>query len=105
MIGKHVAIATLICIGALTTPAIAQTFPDRPIKIVLFGESYWREVVNFDALVGHGMIAAEELALFRFANTPAEALAILQSEIAPDGETTPAMARTRTGTPTSETLR
>ena len=85
---------------------LAQTKKlDRPIKIVLYGESYWREVVNFDALVGHGMIAAEELALFRFANTPAEALAILRSEIAPDGETTPAMARTRTSTPTSETLR
>lgn len=41
--------------------------PDLPI--VLFDEAYWREVVNFDALVKHGMIEASDLTLFRFADT------------------------------------
>src|SRR5581483_11019760 len=28
----------------------------RPIVILLYGSAYWREIINFDALVKHGMI-------------------------------------------------
>src|SRR5215470_11455084 len=35
----------------------------RPILILLYGASYWREIVDFPALVRHGMIAQEDLAL------------------------------------------
>ena len=35
----------------------------KPMPIVLFGNEYWREVVNFDALVKHGMIEAADVAL------------------------------------------
>ncbi|KAF0151218.1 MAG: hypothetical protein FD143_2157 [Ignavibacteria bacterium] len=45
----------------------------KPIKVVLFGESYWREVLNFDALIEHGMISKEDLKLFDFASTVDEA--------------------------------
>ncbi|MDP8916413.1 MAG: TIGR00730 family Rossman fold protein [Pseudomonadota bacterium] len=38
-----------------------------PIPIVLVDETYWRSVVNFDALVEHGMIAPRDLELFSFA--------------------------------------
>lgn len=41
----------------------------KPIKVVLFGESYWKEVINFDALIEHGMISKEDLKLFDFAST------------------------------------
>jgi uncharacterized protein (TIGR00730 family) len=37
------------------------------IPIVLFDEAYWRSIVNFDALVEHGMIAAPDLELFSYA--------------------------------------
>jgi predicted Rossmann-fold nucleotide-binding protein len=30
---------------------------------VLFGTDYWRQVVNFDALVRHGTIDAQDVAL------------------------------------------
>lgn len=41
----------------------------KPIKVVLFGESYWREVLNFDALLEHGMISKGDLKLFEFASS------------------------------------
>jgi len=35
----------------------------KPMPIVLFGTEYWREVINFDALVRHGTINAEDVDL------------------------------------------
>ena len=35
----------------------------KRMPIVLFGTDYWREVINFDALVRHGTISAEDLNL------------------------------------------
>jgi uncharacterized protein (TIGR00730 family) len=69
----------------------------RPIPIVLFGSSYWNEIINFDALVRHGVIAREDLALFQFADDPATALALLQAGIAAEREeATPAIAHSQT---------
>jgi len=70
---------------------------DRPIPIVLYGSSYWNEIINFEALVRHGMIDRQDLTLFQFADDPATALALLQAGISgePD-ETTPAIAHSRT---------
>src|SRR6059036_2448896 len=31
---------------------------DGPVLILLYGSGYWKEIVNFPALVRHGMIAA-----------------------------------------------
>ena len=36
----------------------------RPLPIVLYGTSYWNEVVNFDAMVRLGTIAPQDLNLF-----------------------------------------
>jgi uncharacterized protein (TIGR00730 family) len=35
----------------------------KPMPIVLFGTDYWRQVVDFDALVRHGTIDAKDLEL------------------------------------------
>lgn len=35
----------------------------KPMPIVLFGTEYWREVIDFDALVRHGTISAPDLEL------------------------------------------
>jgi hypothetical protein len=54
-------------------------------------------VINFEALVGHGMIDRQDLALFRFADDSATALAQPQSGMAPPTETEiPAIAHSRT---------
>ncbi|GLK85797.1 LOG family protein [Ancylobacter defluvii] len=41
----------------------------QPVCIVLFDEAYWRSVINFRALVDHGMIDESECGLFQFADT------------------------------------
>ncbi|HEX4780863.1 MAG TPA: TIGR00730 family Rossman fold protein [Usitatibacter sp.] len=70
---------------------------DRRIPVVLFGSEYWKEVVNFEALAKHGTIDREDLDLFRFADDPAAALAILQAGIQSEGEArAPDVAHSRT---------
>jgi uncharacterized protein (TIGR00730 family) len=69
----------------------------RNIPVVLYGSSYWNEIINFDALVGHGMISREDLALFQFADDPVSALGLLQAGITMELEgATPDIAHTRT---------
>ncbi|MBS0364279.1 MAG: TIGR00730 family Rossman fold protein [Proteobacteria bacterium] len=61
---------------------LAQTRKlDRSIPVLLYGSQYWREVINFDALVRHGTIAAEDLKLFEFVDDPATAMRLLQERI------------------------
>src|SRR5881398_1890981 len=70
---------------------------DRPIVILLYGASYWREIVNFPALVRYGMIAEENLGLFDFVDTPADALARLRAALGSESATAaPSFARSRT---------
>jgi len=69
----------------------------RRIPVVLYGSGYWKEVVNFEALVKHGTIYRADLALFRYADDPATALAILQQGIkAESAGQTPDVAHSRT---------
>jgi len=68
----------------------------RQVPVILYGSSYWQEIINFDALVRHGMISREDLKLFAFADDPSGALKLLQSAIKMDAEEkTPAFARSR----------
>jgi uncharacterized protein (TIGR00730 family) len=67
---------------------------ERKIAIVLYGTSYWKEIVNFEALVRHGMISPEDLALFEYADDPAGAFEILKDALEVHvGEPTPAFAK------------
>jgi hypothetical protein len=36
----------------------------KHLPVVLFGKKYWKDVVNFDALIQYGCISAEDLQLF-----------------------------------------
>jgi uncharacterized protein (TIGR00730 family) len=54
---------------------LQQTRKAPPMPIVLVGAAYWREIVNFDALVAHGVVSRDDLALFDFAETAEEAWA------------------------------
>ena len=45
----------------------------KPMPIVLFGNDYWSEVVNFDALVRHGTIDAEHLKIMHRTDSVDEA--------------------------------
>jgi uncharacterized protein (TIGR00730 family) len=71
---------------------------DPPVLTLLYGTRYWNEIVDFDALVRHGMVDAEDLKLLRFVDTPADAMAVLQQGLRPqdDAEPVPALARSVT---------
>ena len=70
---------------------------DRPIQVLLYGTSYWCEIVNFPALVRHGMIAEEDLGLLEFVDTPADAVTRLRAALGSESATTaPSFARSRT---------
>src|SRR3984957_12646279 len=59
---------------------------DRPILVVLYGSQYWKEIINFDALVRHGMISPQDLELFKFTDDPETALRVLQEGLSVSGE-------------------
>ena len=78
---------------------LAQTRKlDQSIPVLLYGSAYWQEVINFDALVRHGTIAAADLDLFSFVDEPQAALALLKRRIAlpPEPPRVPCFARSRT---------
>ena len=56
---------------------LTQTGKTRAIPIVLFGASYWQGIINFNTLLEEGMISAEDLALFDFADSADDAWAAL----------------------------
>lgn len=45
----------------------------KPVAVVMYGEEYWKRIIDFDELVAHGMITREDLKLFRFMETPMDA--------------------------------
>jgi len=51
------------------TLTLLQTSRIDPMPVLLFGESFWRRVINFEALVEEGTIAAKDLELFSFVET------------------------------------
>jgi uncharacterized protein (TIGR00730 family) len=70
---------------------------ERRVPILLYGSTYWNEIVNFEALARHGMIDRADLALFRFADDPAAALDLLKAAMTEPMETRPpAIAHSKT---------
>ena len=69
---------------------LAQTKKiDRSIPVFLYGSGYWKEVINFDALVRHGTIGAADLKLFEFVDEPRAALQLLKSRVVLDSQPPP----------------
>ena len=51
----------------------------KKITVVIYGSAYWKSVLNLEAMAESGAIALKDLELFRFADTPEEAFAILKA--------------------------
>src|SRR5882757_2615139 len=51
----------------------------KKMTVLIYGSEYWKEIINFDALVKYGMIGPEDLDLFQFADDPAAALELLKT--------------------------
>ena len=54
---------------------------DDKLTVLLYGESYWKKLVNFDFLVQSGTISESDLKLFHFASTPEEAFSCLKKRL------------------------
>ncbi len=52
---------------------LVQTRKVKPLPIVLFGEEFWKGMVNFDYMVTQGVIAPEDIELFVYADTARDA--------------------------------
>jgi uncharacterized protein (TIGR00730 family) len=48
---------------------LLQTGKIAPLPVVLVGERYWRRAIDFDFLVDEGMIAANDVGLFAYAES------------------------------------
>ena len=51
----------------------------KRMVIILYGTSFWKEIVNFEALVRYGMISADDLNLFEFADDVGTAFKLLET--------------------------
>src|ERR1043166_3860739 len=72
----------------------------KKMMIVLYGSKYWKEVINFDALVKYGTISPEDLNLFQYADDPQSAFEILKTwlmmyAMQPDTPETPSISKSR----------
>ncbi|MCU4651681.1 LOG family protein [Roseibacterium sp. SDUM158016] len=56
---------------------LIQTGRMEQVPVILFGEAFWRDVVNWDALARAGTIAEADLDLFRFVETSEQALEVI----------------------------
>jgi len=52
---------------------LVQTQKMEPLPIVLFGEKYWKKVIDFDYLMREGTIAEEDMHLFVYADRARDA--------------------------------
>ena len=56
---------------------LIQTGRMSPVPFVLFGEEFWRKIINWDALSDAGTISADDLKLFHFVETAEDAIAVI----------------------------
>ncbi len=45
----------------------------KKMTVILYGSKFWKEIINFDALIRYGMISKEDMNLFKYVDTPKEA--------------------------------
>lgn len=56
---------------------LIQTKRMEPVPFILFSESFWRGIINFDALADFGTISPDDLALINFVETSDEAWKVI----------------------------
>lgn len=56
---------------------LVQTRKVKPVPILLYGTGYWKRLINFEMLLEEGAIAAQDLDLFQFVDSPEAAWAAI----------------------------
>lgn len=75
----------------------------KKITVLIYGEEYWRKVLNLEALAEFGAISPNDVNLFRYVDTPESAFEILKEFLTndhlqsppPAQQHTPEIAKTR----------
>ena len=57
---------------------LIQTGKMKPIPILLFGKEFWNRVINFEALADEGVVNHDDLKLFTWVETAAEAWQVIE---------------------------
>jgi hypothetical protein len=65
----------------------------KRMTVLLYGEEYWRKVLNFEFFADAGTISPKDVELFRFVNSPEQAFTILQESLTRDHLQAPPQAR------------
>ncbi|MEE2946474.1 MAG: LOG family protein [Pseudomonadota bacterium] len=58
---------------------LIQTGRMERVPFVLFGKTFWEKIINWDALSDAGTISADDLNLFRFVDSAAEAIDLIDN--------------------------
>lgn len=58
---------------------LIQTGRMQPIPFLLFGEEFWRGIINWDVLADAGTISADDLKLFKFVETAQQAVDVIEN--------------------------
>ncbi|MGB0798043.1 MAG: TIGR00730 family Rossman fold protein, partial [Planktomarina sp.] len=58
---------------------LIQTGRMDPVPFLLFGEEFWRGIVNWEVLADAGTISEEDLKLFKFVETADEAIDVIEN--------------------------
>jgi uncharacterized protein (TIGR00730 family) len=70
---------------------------ERAVPVLLYGSEYWKKAISWDGFLRHGMVDAADLELFRFVDSPDEALRILQEKLGSEkAAEAPAIAKSKT---------
>lgn len=62
------------------TLTLIQTGKAKEVSVVLIGKSFWEDLVKWEKFVEFGLISPEDLSLFHYAETAAEAWEIIAAE-------------------------
>ena len=58
---------------------LIQTGRMDPVPFLLFGEAFWRSIINWEVLADAGTISDEDLSLFKFVETAEEAMDVIDN--------------------------
>src|SRR5213595_3981221 len=76
----------------------------KKILVVIYGSEYWKKLINFQAMIDAGTIAADDLELFKMVDSPEEGFEYLRDGLTQhhlggiprkEGEALPEIAKTR----------
>jgi uncharacterized protein (TIGR00730 family) len=82
----------------MLTLSQTQKLANKKLTILLYGSKYWKEIINFDALIKYGTISPEDVDLFEYVDDPITAFELLKrgliaNALQPESPETPAISK------------